>query len=91
MTIDFKNENILAKINEKTVVMVPDLISMVDANAIYPLTNADTREGQDVVIYGVKAPENARKTSKGFECWKHILKKLKYEGDYIPFERLLGR
>ncbi|HEW63531.1 DUF917 domain-containing protein [Fervidicoccus fontis] len=91
MTIDFKNENMLAKIDGKIVTMVPDLICMVDMDNIFPLTNADTKEGDKVSIFGLPAPENARKSPKGFECWRHILKKLKYEGDYIPLEKLIGR
>ncbi len=91
MTIDFKNENMLAKIDGKVVTMVPDLICMVDSDALFPITNADTREGQSVVIYGLPAPENARKSPKGFECWRHILEKLKYEGNYIPLEKLVRR
>lgn len=86
MTIDFKNENMLAKIDEEIVVMVPDLISIVDIENMEPITNADTEEGQRVAVYGTPAPENWKKVPEGFSCWRHVLEKLGYTGKYIAFK-----
>ncbi len=82
MEIYFKNENMLAKIDGKVVATVPDLICMVDADEIKPLTNADIKESQRIAIFGVQAPERWR-CRKGYECWKKILDKLGYSGEYI--------
>ena len=87
MTIDFKNENIIARVDGEIIAMVPDLISLVDIEKMEPVTNADTAERQKVVVYGTPAPENWKKVPEGFTCWKHILEKLGYTGDYIPLVR----
>jgi hypothetical protein len=86
MTIDFKNENIIAKIDGEIVAMVPDLISIVNLEDMKPVTNADTAEGQRIAVYGTQAPENWKKVPEGFNCWRHILGKLGYSGDYIPLK-----
>jgi len=75
-----------AKIDSEIVAIVPDLICMVDIDKFTPITNADTKEGQKIAIFGVSAPENWRNSPKAFECWRHILEKLKYNGDYIPMK-----
>lgn len=84
MTIDFKNENIIARVDGCIVAMVPDLISLVDIETMKPITNADTTEGQRIAVYGTSAHENWMKTPRGFLCWKHILYALGYTGEYIP-------
>jgi len=86
MTIDFKNENIIARINGEIVAIVPDLISLVDIDKMEPVTNADTVEGQKIAVYGTPAPENWKKVPEGFTCWKHILEKLGYEEEYVPLK-----
>jgi len=82
LIIDFKNENIIAWQDEKPVTMVPDLIAMMTTEG-KPLTNADTKEGMEIAVIGIPAPEPWKKTPDGFNCWKHILVKLGYEGSYI--------
>lgn len=82
--IGFKNENmILRDGSDKVLGTVPDLITLVDLEALEPLTNADTKEGQNVAVFGTTAPANWLKTPKGYECWKHILDKFGYAGDYV--------
>jgi DUF917 family protein len=84
-SIDFKNENMLLKDGTgKVLGTVPDLITLVDLDALEPLTNADTSEGQNVAVFGVRAPESWLKTPKGYECWHHILDRLGYVGPYVP-------
>jgi len=83
--IGFKNENILMRDQSgKVMATVPDLITLVDVEMLTPLTNADTREGQRVAVYGATASANWFKTPMGFDCWKHILHKFDYDGGYVP-------
>jgi len=83
MEIYFKNENILAKLNDRVVAVVPDIITLVDMESLQPLTNADIKEGQGVVVYGLPSHGKWKETSCGFECWTHILDAVGYSGGYI--------
>ncbi|MCK4368132.1 MAG: DUF917 domain-containing protein [Dehalococcoidales bacterium] len=80
--IDSKNENMIAWQEERPVIMVPDLIAMMTTEG-EPLTNADTKEGMEIAIIGIHAPEPWTRTPDGFNCWKHILVKLGYDGSYV--------
>jgi hypothetical protein len=80
--IDSKNENMIAWQDEKPVAMVPDLITMITTEG-EPLNNADTKEGMELAIIGIHAPEPWMRTPDGFHNWKHILDKLGYQGSYI--------
>ena len=86
LNIDFKNENMIAWKDEKPVVMVPDLISMMEIEG-KPLTNADTKEGMKIVVIAIPAPEPWKRIPEGFNCWKPILEKLGYRGAYISFKK----
>jgi DUF917 family protein len=48
-----------------------------------PLTNADIEEGMDVAVMGIPAAEPWRRIPEGFDCWRHILGKIGYKGDYV--------
>lgn len=85
IAISFKNENILCRDGSGRVLgTVPDLIMLVDAENLTPLTNADTKEGQKLAVFGMKAPKAWLKSPEGFTCWKKILEKLDYRGKYVP-------
>ena len=77
-----QNENMIAWQDEKPVIMVPDLITMMTTGG-EPLSNADTKEGMEIAIIGIHAPEPWMRTPDGFNCWKHILGKLGYKGSYV--------
>jgi DUF917 family protein len=85
VSIGFKNENMLLR--EKTgevIATVPDLIMLVDVEGLRPLTNADTKPGQKVAVFGATAPSNWFNSPTGVECWRPILQKFGYDGDYVP-------
>jgi DUF917 family protein len=84
-SIDFKNENMLLKGSSGQILgTVPDLITLVDLDRLQPLTNADTRQGQHVALFGLTAPASWLKTPTGYKCWHPILEKLGYVGPYVP-------
>lgn len=87
MTIYFKNENILAKIDETIVAMVPDIIALVSLEESQPVTNADINTGERVIVYGLRSHEKWFKTEKGFQCWKHILKAIGYSGYHVELSK----
>jgi uncharacterized protein len=81
--IDSKNENMIGWQDEKPIIMVPDLIATITTSG-EPITNADAKEGMEIAVIGVAAPEPWRRIPGGFNCWKPILEKLGYGGPYIP-------
>ncbi len=83
--IDSKNENIIAWQDKKPTITVPDLITMMEIGG-RSLTNADIKEGMEVAIIGIPAPEPWRRIPEGFNCWKPILEQLGYKGSYIQLE-----
>jgi DUF917 family protein len=85
VAISFQNENILMRDETgKVIGTVPDLIMVVHLAPLEPLTNADTEVGQKVAVFGATASPNWFKSPMGFGCWKHILDRLDYTGDYVP-------
>ena len=83
LDIDSKNENMIGWQDKKPTIMVPDLIAMMEIGG-RSLTNADIKEGMEVAIIGIPAPEPWRRIPEGFNCWKPILEKLGYVGSYKP-------
>jgi DUF917 family protein len=80
--IDVKNENIIGWLNGKAVILVPDLITVLTLTGD-PLTNADTKEGMEVGVIGIKAAKPWKNTPEGFNCWRHILDKMGYQEGYV--------
>ena len=59
-TIEFQNENLTAKLDGKTVAIVPDLICVVDHETAEPITTEGLRYGQRVRVIGISTPEMMR-------------------------------
>ena len=77
--VDFKNENLIIRDAQDTALLVvPELIILIDTDAMKPLTNADTKEGQNVMLLGVKASHRWWDNEAGYGCWSHILKLIGY-------------
>src|SRR5271166_5493868 len=55
-SVRFQNENLIATHGEKTMAVVPDLISILDADTAEPITTERVRYGQRVVVLGVRVP-----------------------------------
>jgi hypothetical protein len=60
-TVDTQNENTVARLNGRTVAMVPDLISVLDRESGEPLTAESLGYGQRVKVLGYSAPAILRR------------------------------
>mgnify|MGYP001626360262 CR=1 FL=1 len=82
-----KNEHIIAWLDEKPIVMPPDLIIFVAPDG-EPITNANLREGMEVNVIAARAPEIWR-SPKGIELFgpRHF----GFDYDYVPVEKLIER
>jgi hypothetical protein len=53
MQVDFQNENLVARVDDHAVAMVPDLICIVAADDAEPITTEMLRYGQRVAVIGI--------------------------------------
>lgn len=86
LTIDYKNENMIARKNGKIVAMVPDLICTISLEG-QPLTNADLEEGLEIAVLGFPCHEKWRELD-GYSVFKHVMEKLDYYDEYKSIEEL---
>jgi hypothetical protein len=86
LIVDYKNENMLAKKEDKIVAMVPDLICTISLDG-QPLTNADLETGLEIAVLGFPCHSKWRKVN-GYKVFKHVMEKLGYDGDYKTIEDL---
>lgn len=54
--ITFQNENLIARRGEEVLALVPDIITIMDAETAVPITNETLRYGQRVVVMAVGVP-----------------------------------
>jgi DUF917 family protein len=59
-TIQFQNENLIARDDAGVLALVPDIITIMDAETALPITNETLRYGQRVVVMAVGVPEIMR-------------------------------
>lgn len=55
LQLEFQNENLVARLNGKTVAIVPDLITVVDRETGQPITTEGLKYGQRVKVVGTSA------------------------------------
>lgn len=84
--VDYKNENMLAWKNENLVAMVPDGICYINLDG-QPLTNVDIKEGMDIAVIGIKAPDKWR-VPAGFNLFRRVVEAIGYRGEYKKIEEL---
>ncbi|GGO93477.1 DUF917 domain-containing protein [Wenjunlia tyrosinilytica] len=56
MRIEFRNENLLATVDDRVVAIVPDLITLLDADTATPVTTETLRYGMRVRVFGISTP-----------------------------------
>jgi DUF917 family protein len=88
MTVRFQNENLVAMLDGEVVAMVPDLITLVEADTGEAITTERLRYGLRVVVLGIPCDEKWR-TPAGVALGgpRHF----GYDLDYVPVEELAGR
>lgn len=82
--ISFQNENIIMKVNGQVLATAPDLIMMIDADTLQPVTNEEAHYGKRVNVIGLPANEKWR-TKAGIELVGP--RYFKYDVDYVPIEK----
>jgi DUF917 family protein len=85
LKIDFQNENLIARVGQQVLAVVPDLICVLDAETAEPITTEELRYGQRIKVMAVSVPEIMR-TPAALEVWgpRHF----GYDIDYVPLENL---
>jgi len=83
----FRNEYLVARRDGNTLVIVPDLITVLDAETAEPLTTDDIKYGQRVVVVATSAAACMR-TSKALEVWGPH--KFGLNEPFIPLEQRLS-
>lgn len=87
MVIDFRNENIVAKVDGRTVAIVPDLITILDLESATAITTEALRFGQRVRVLGIATPPIMR-TAEALEVWGPHAFGL--DEPWMPLEELAG-
>jgi DUF917 family protein len=55
LTVDFQNENLVARLNGRTVAIVPDLVTVIDRETGLPITTEALKYGQRVKVIGTSS------------------------------------
>ncbi|MGH2614240.1 MAG: DUF917 domain-containing protein [Thermomicrobiales bacterium] len=81
MAIEFQNENLIARVGEEVLAVVPNLICILDAETADPITTEDLRYGQRVKVMAVAVPEIMR-TPEALAVWgpRHF----GFDLDFVP-------
>ncbi|MBI2848132.1 MAG: DUF917 domain-containing protein [Chloroflexi bacterium] len=86
MVLDSKNENMIAWDDGSPIATVPDIITTMTVSG-EPFTNADAKEGMEIVVIGIPAPEPYVRTQEGLKVWEDIFTRIGYRGSYVtPFK-----
>lgn len=85
MTLNIKNEFLLARVGGEVVASVPDLITVVDYETSTPINAERLRYGQRVTVLGVGCPAYYR-TERALEFVQPRC--FGFDIDYVPLERL---
>lgn len=82
--VEFQNENLVFKFDNRISATVPDLISFVDAETLNPITNEELRYGKRVLVLGLPCDKKWRSPA-GIKMVGP--RYFKYDIDYIPLEK----
>jgi len=86
LSVKYKNENMIAKKNGRIVALVPDLICTISMKG-QALTNVELEKDMEVAVLAFPCHAKWRKLN-GYKVFKHVSKKLGYDGDYMTVEEL---
>jgi len=85
LSVEFQNENLVAKRDGRVVASVPDLISILDMESGLPITTEGLRYGNRVVVIGSPCNEVWRTPAALAAVGPRYFG---YDVDYVPVERL---
>ena len=85
MTLDIKNEFLVATIGDKVVASVPDLITMVDHETSSPINSERVHYGQRVTVFGIGCPPHYR-TERALKVVEP--RAFGFDFDYVPIEKI---
>jgi DUF917 family protein len=68
LAIEFQNENLIARVGDDVLAVVPNLICILDADTAEPITTEELRYGQRVKVMAVTVPEIMR-TPEALAVW----------------------
>lgn len=88
MTINIKNEYLLARIGDEVAASVPDLICIVDYETSTPINAERLRYGQRVTVFGVGCPAYYRTPAALAVVEPRCFG---FDLDYVPIEELQNR
>jgi uncharacterized protein len=83
LDIDFQNENLIARVGDQILSVVPDLICVLDSETAEPITTEELRYGQRVNVMAVTVPEIMR-TPEALAVWGP--RTFGFDVDYVPME-----
>ena len=85
MTLSIKNEFLVARIGDRVVASVPDLITMVDHETSAPINSERVHYGQRVSVFGIGCPPHYR-TERALRVVEP--RAFGFDFDYVPVEQL---
>jgi uncharacterized protein len=83
LAIDFQNENLIARVSDEVLAVVPNLICILDIETAEPITTEELRYGQRVKVMAVTVPEIMR-TPEALQVWgpRHF----GFDHDFMPIQ-----
>ena len=85
MTLDIKNEFLVARVGDRVVATVPDLITMVDHETSSPINSERVHYGQRVTVFGIGCPPHYR-TERALKVVEP--RAFGFDLDFVPLEAL---
>ena len=85
LTLSIKNEFLVARLGDKVVASVPDLITMVDHESSSPINSERVHYGQRVTVFGIGCPPHYR-TEKALQVVAP--RNFGFDFDFCPIEKL---
>lgn len=83
--IDYQNESLVVWAGGTVLMTAPDLICAVNLDTCEPISNADFREGMNVLVLGIPVHENWFLSDRGLDCWQYHFDTIGYTGKIVRF------
>lgn len=84
----YQNETLVICNGETAVMTVPEIIGYLDGKTGVPLTNADLKEGMEIVVGAIQVNKRWWQNPAMFDFWKPYLSRVGYEGSVLAYSPL---